>query len=157
MRVIISDINIKNGVNPEDVIITPNKEYKNCIGCFACWVKSPMHCILSDGINNMGQVLSKADELVLVSKNVYGCYSSFVKQVLERSISYVEPYFTLRGGEIHHLSRTDKKLDFTVIVYGDTTKQDRELLKRLAIANMNNINSGIPDIKFVSKKEDVFL
>lgn len=157
MRVVISDIDIKNKVSEEDILITPNKEYKNCIGCFACWVKTPKHCILEDGINNMGEVLGKADELVLVTKNVYGCYSSFVKQVLERSIGYVEPYFTLRQGEIHHLSRTDKKLDFTIVVYGNTEKLDRELLRRLAIANMNNINTNIPDIRFVEKEEDVLL
>lgn len=157
MKVIISDIDIKNKVAKEDILIVPNSEYKNCIGCFACWIKTPKHCILNDGINNMGEVLLKADELVLVSKNVYGCYSSFVKMVLERSIGYVEPYFTLRNGEIHHLSRTDKKLDFTVNIYGNTEKTDRALLRRLAIANMNNINTNIPDIRFLKKWEDVVL
>lgn len=157
MRVIISDINIKNNISAEDIIITPDSAPKNCIGCFACWVKTPKHCILKDGINNMGDVLSAADELVIVSKNIYGCYSSFVKQVLERSIGYMEPYFTLRNGEIHHLSRTNKKLDFKILIYGGSTKQDRQLLRRLAIANMNNINSNIPDIQFINNKEDILL
>ena len=76
-----------------------------CVGCFGCWVKTPAQCILRDSYGDMGELLSKCSELTFVSKCCYGGFSPFVKNVIDRSISYSHPYFTIRNGEMHHQPR----------------------------------------------------
>ena len=45
---------------------------------------------------------SNSGELVLVSRCCFGGPGPFVKNVLDRCISYVHPYFVIKNGEMHH-------------------------------------------------------
>ena len=119
MRTIIHDLKDTSflNLNSEDLLVSDVN--KSCIGCFNCWVKTPFCCIHNDKITNIGKLILDSDELIIISKCVDGSYSSKVKRIIERSISYVEPFFTIRNKEIHHLSRLSKKLNFKIYFYGD--------------------------------------
>ncbi len=152
MRTIIHDIeNLK--LSSYDVLVSG--DCNNCVGCFNCWVKHPFECIFKDKIKNNGRNLYECDELIIISKCVYGCYSSSVKRILERSISYVKPFFTLRDGEVHHDVRSDKKIDFKIYFYGDVTESDKEIAYALANANQKNLNTKRPEVMFFKTKEEI--
>lgn len=150
MRIIIHDLkNIDFLDLKEDDFAIDCNAITNCVGCFSCWIKHPLECISKDKIKNNGALLLKSDKLIIISNCINGCYSSKVKRVLERSISYVEPFFTLRNKEVHHMSRISKKLKFDIIFYGDITSCDKDIANKLVIANMNNLNSEIPNLHFI--------
>ena len=54
-------------------------------------------------------------EMLIISKCVYGSYSPFVKNVLDRSISYIHPYFTVKNGEMHHQQRYKRDFRLKVV------------------------------------------
>ena len=83
----------------ETRIISDGGDIRSCIGCFGCWVKTPAQCIIRDKYGNMGAQLGHCDELILISRCTYGGFSPFVKNVLDRSISYIHPYFKVKNGE----------------------------------------------------------
>ena len=153
MRIIIHDLKENEirylKVNTEDKIINAVDCKNNCIGCFNCWIKHPKRCAINDNYSNIVDYLKESDELVLISKSRYGCYSSEVKQVLERIIGYVLPYFCIRNNEIHHKSRYDKKIKLIVYFYGYIQEKDKKCITNLVKANVINLNSDSYKIEYL--------
>lgn len=77
---------------PPAVILSPMYPARPCIGCFGCWIKTPGSCVLPDSYQEMGKLLSRTSELILISRCCYGGYSPYVKNVLDRSIGYLQPF-----------------------------------------------------------------
>ena len=114
----------------ETKIIDNSGKIKKCMGCFSCWLKTPGRCVIPDEYQRMGELAAKAEELTIISKCSFGSYSSFVKNVLDRSISYVLPFFEIREGEMHHRKRYDNQFLMRVIFYGsDITEEEKETAK----------------------------
>ena len=151
MKTIIHDLEYLDndlfGISDDDVIISANDCKNSCIGCFSCWVKHPKVCMYKDDYSNITESLKNSDELVIISKNRYGCYSENVKRVLERCIGYVLPYFTIRDKHIHHASRYKNQLNLTAYFYGNITDYDYKCLNNLVKANSINLNAKSFTIK----------
>lgn len=135
-------------------IISDNGTIKKCVGCFGCWIRTPGQCIIPDDYQRMGEWISKADKVTIISKCSFGSYSSFVKNVLDRSISYVLPYFEIRKGEMHHKVRYKKHIRMNVIFYGeDITENERRTARELVTANALNLNGIAEDVVFTAREE----
>jgi multimeric flavodoxin WrbA len=147
MKVLIHDLDeskllslfptISNEIN----IVSQKKEIKKCIGCFGCWIKTPGSCIIKDGYGNLGNLLCESEELIIISRICYGGFSPFVKNILDRNIGYILPFFTIRNNEVHHKSRYKKRLRLSVIAYGkDATQKEKDTLSKIVAANGVNFN-----------------
>lgn len=148
MKVLIHDLtqNELNTLLPKisnDIkIISNDGTIEKCIGCFSCWIKTPCRCILKDNYRNLGSLYSKCDEIIILTRCCYGCYSPFIKNVLDRSINYILPYFTMRNNEMHHTSRYKNKFKLSVYAYGENiTDEEKETMKELVTANVINFNA----------------
>ena len=129
------------------------KQY--CVGCFGCWLKTPGTCVIKDGFQDMGKKLSEVEELLIVSRGTFGSYSSAVKNVLDRSISYVLPFFTIRNGEMHHGERYHNHLKFSAVFYGELTEAEKDTSRNLVKANATNLNAELDRVCFVETVEEV--
>ena len=126
------------------------------MGCFGCWLKTPGRCVIPDEYQRMGELAAKAEELTIISKCSFGSYSSFVKNVLDRSISYVLPFFEIREGEMHHRKRYDNQFLMRVIFYGsDITEEEKETAKELVKANAVNLHGKVKEVLFVESAEKI--
>lgn len=146
MKILLHDLSKQEfeilcpNIDTETIVISDNDTIQNCIGCFGCWTKTPGICVLKDSYNNMGELLSKCYKLIIISKCVYGSYSPFVRNVLDRSIAYLLPYFVLRNRETHHATRYENKITLSVHFYGSNiTEREKETAKRLVKANCVNL------------------
>ena len=156
MRTIIHDLEDTSFLNLNENDILVNEADKNCIGCFSCWVRKPFECIHKDKIVNNGKTILESDDLIIISRFTYGTYSSKIKRIIERSISFVEPFFTIRNGEIHHKVRTNKKINFKVYFYGEyITEEDKNIATKFVEANMNNLNTNYPEIYFYNNCKEI--
>lgn len=145
MTVIIHDLSKElfqtffPNINKNTYLISNTDSIQNCIGCFGCWIKTPGKCVIKDNYDNMGELLSQTGNLVIISKCYYGGYSAFVKNVLERSISYMLPFFRTINNETHHKPRYKKSLNFSVYFYGENvTPQEMDTAQKLVQANSIN-------------------
>ena len=160
MRLIIHDLDSDMAKNilsaSEDVcIIANNSKIQNCIGCFGCWIKTPGKCIIRDTYGDMGEMLAKIDELIIVSECFYGGFSPFVKNVLDRSISYVHPYFVIKNGEMHHKNRYPNHFDMRIFLYGENiTQKEKETASNLAQANAINLYSQVKELTFAQAAQE---
>ena len=140
----------------ETKIIDNSGKIKKCMGCFGCWLKTPGRCVIPDEYQRMGELAAKAVELTIISKCSFGSYSSFVKNVLDRSISYVLPFFEIREGEMHHRKRYDNQFLMRVIFYGsDITEEEKETAKELVKANAANLHGKVKEVLFVESAEKI--
>lgn len=131
-------------------IIEKVKPINNCIGCFGCWIKTPAKCVINDSYEDMGEYFSKSDEIIIISRCVYGGFSPFVKNVLDRSISYIHPYFKMRNNEMHHKRRYKNIINLTVWFYGENiTLDEKETANKLVKANAINLGGVVRKINFV--------
>ena len=137
------------------VLVDARKIKHYCTGCFGCWLKTPGTCVIKDGFEDMGKKLSEVEELVILSKATFGSYSSAVKNVLDRSISYVLPFFTIRNGEMHHGERYHNHLKFRAVFYGELTELEKETARNLVKANATNLNAELAGVSFVETMEEV--
>lgn len=139
----------------EDILIDANQIKQYCIGCFGCWLKTPGTCIIKDGFENMGKKLSEIEEFILISKATFGSYSSPVKNVLDRSIAYVLPFFEIRNGEMHHGERYHNALKISALFYGSVTEVEKRTSESLVKANAVNLNAKLGKVHFVESMEGV--
>ena len=143
MKVVIHDLDGAYAEAVEacfDQAIRADGRYASCQGCFGCWTKHPAECFMKDSLQQVCRIIGQADELVIVTKNLYGSYSADVKNVLDRSIGTSTPLSTYRGGQMHHTLRYGKHGTWKVIVYGDITEAEKESFRYLA--ERNAINDG---------------
>ena len=78
----------------------------HCIGCFACFVETPGLCRYheADGVAILQSVV-QSDTVVLFTPVTFGGYGSTLKQIVDRCVSLIHPYFELDHGEVHHVAR----------------------------------------------------
>ena len=158
MRVILHDLTeaqweaLHMELNECDEVVTGSGNEKFCTGCFGCWLKTPGSCVIPDAYQCMGERLSRADELVIISKCSFGSYSSKVKNILDRSISYVSPFFVIRKGEMHHRPRYANQLTVSALFYGaEITEEEKETARSLVKANALNLNGQVGSVRFMEE------
>ncbi|MBW4082015.1 flavodoxin family protein [Paenibacillus sp. S150] len=162
MKMIVHDLQQQefegwiNGEQGELTVISDNGTIRQCMGCFGCWTRTPGVCVIKDGYHNLGELLSKSGEVVIISECMYGSYSPFILNVLNRSISYVLPYFVTRNGETHHRSRYDHQFVLSVHFYGgDITGAEQETARTLVAANSVNLYSLENNVYFHNNLQSV--
>ncbi|MDO5089770.1 MAG: flavodoxin family protein [Leptotrichiaceae bacterium] len=140
--------------NNQIILIHSDSKIKSCMGCFECWVKTPGKCKIRDGYENLAKIYSKAEKIIIISKCCYGSYSPFVKNILDRSIPYLLPFFKFKNKEMHHLTRYRTKFDLNVCFYGENlTKSEKETAEKLVKANCINLNVKKFNIDFFGNDE----
>lgn len=116
---IITDTGIYPGkAGEEDLVIRNTQDIRPCTGCHECWTKTPGRCVWKDPLENIGYLLSKCDQILIVSRCLYGGFSSFVQRVLERMTPYLLPFYE-KGYAVRHKKRYDNTLTVSACFYGE--------------------------------------
>lgn len=138
-----------------DCIVAADGRYAPCQGCFGCWTKHPAECFMKDKLRQVCRVLGQADELVIVTRNLYGGYSAAIKNVLDRSIGTSTPLSTYRGRQMHHTLRYGTHDLWRVIVYGDVTEAEKDTFR--LVAKRNALNDGFTrsEVHFVGSPDEL--
>ena len=153
MKVILHDLDPEYHALIEskcDHALVADGRYAPCQGCFGCWTKHPAACFMKDKLQQVCRIIGQADEIEIVTKNLYGEYSTAVKNVLDRSIGTSTPLSTYRGRQMHHTLRYGKHDVWRVVVYGETTEAERETFRYLAERNAINDGFARSEVVFIS-------
>lgn len=133
-----------------DRSLAADGKYAPCQGCFGCWTRHPAACFMKDKLQEACRILGQADEVTVVTKNLYGGYSAPVKNVLDRSIGTSTPFSTYRGWQMHHTLRYGRHDLLKVIVYGDITEAEKETFRLLVRRNAINEGNDRSEVVFLS-------
>ncbi len=157
MKLIITDRkDLKINIEGEYKLIEPNDSIKRCIGCFGCWNRTPGRCVLKDEFNRIGEYMGHCDEIILISKCVYGSVSPFVKAIQDRGISYVTCDFADINGEMHHKRRYYNHVSYSAYIYGeDITEEEKDTMRALIKANSVNFYGDVKCVNFYKSVEEL--
>ena len=130
-------------------IISDTGPIRPCIGCFHCWTSGTGKCAFRDGYDEMCALIHEADELIVMSRYTYGGFSSFVKNVFDRSIGYVLPEFEAAYGEMHHKKRfpEDKPVTFRFRGSG-LSEAEKENAREYTAALCRNLRGTVKEVIF---------
>lgn len=137
-----------------DQVIFADGRYAPCRGCFKCWTKHPAACAMKDALHKVCRVLGTADDLIIITENLYGTYSPAVKNLLDRSIGTSTPFSTYRGEQMHHTLRYGKRNSLRVIAYGSITDAEKKTWKRMTERNAINMGFREYSISFCRDAEE---
>ncbi len=130
-------------------IVSDDGSIRPCVGCFRCWTGGTGSCAFKDGYENMGALIHGADSVTVLSRYTYGGFSSFVKNVFDRSIGYVLPEFETAYGEMHHKRRYPEEKPATFIFRGSgLTEEDKEKAKSYVAAVCRNLRGTVKEVLF---------
>ena len=78
---------------------------KACIGCWACWWKTPGRCVHKDAMVEIYPAYVNADKVILLLDTAQGFINHNAKAFLDRTIPHYHPYIEIVDGECHHKAR----------------------------------------------------
>lgn len=163
MRLLIHDLDQETYCalfpeKPKDlwVISQGEKPIQKCVGCFQCWTKKPGACVICDGYGDLGKLMGNCDTCIIISRVQYGSYSPVVKNLLDRNIGFLLPFFEIRNDEMHHVPRYKKQISLKVVGYGeDITEKEESVFRSLVKANGVNFNVRDELVYLVSSAEEI--
>jgi multimeric flavodoxin WrbA/putative sterol carrier protein len=87
------------------------KEHKinHCLGCFACWTKTPGKCVHRDDMDTLLPMLINSDLVVFAIPLYTFSVPGLVKDFLDRHIPILEPYIIFKNGISSHPYRKPSK------------------------------------------------
>jgi multimeric flavodoxin WrbA len=114
--------NVLDGVSEDTEVIAAVPPIAHCVGCFGCWIKTPGRCVIEDRIADYPAKLAHCEELIIVSRLVYGGFSPDIKAVMDRTIPYLLPFFTVVDGRMRHFSRYENNFVLSCYFYREATE-----------------------------------
>lgn len=137
--------NISN-VFPKDTTII-SKELSDihpCCGCFACWLKTPGKCVIKDDYTLMPKYIAENNTFVVICEIKYGSYTSYIKNVIERSIGFLLPFIKNINNECHHSIRYKDRIPKLIFIgYSNCIAQEeKETFSKLVKGNAINFGAG---------------
>jgi len=76
-----------------------------CVGCFACWQRTPGECCQQDDGRVVNRAQAGVEVVVLLTPVSFGGYGSTLKYALDRIVPNISPLFVKYAGEMHHRLR----------------------------------------------------
>ena len=137
------------------LVICADGKYAPCQGCFKCWTKHPASCELKDSLHEISKVLGQADELDILTENLYGGYSPQVKNLIDRAIGLSTPMSTYRGKQMHHTLRYGMHDKLRVFVTGDVSGAEKDTWKLMIERNALNWGFREYEVAFAAPEDDL--
>jgi len=88
-----------------DLVYLKDKEIKPCLGCNACWLKTPGRCIQADDMPELVELMRQCEVAVLASPIYIGSVTGLMKNFLDRLTPVSLPFIEVKDGYSTHSRR----------------------------------------------------
>lgn len=124
------------------VFHTAKMQIAPCIGCNACWLRTPGICALKDDYEQILKAYLEYDAIIFISGTSLGFIDHKMKNLIDRAIPLATMYTHVVNGQMRHIPRYDKVFRFGLIYTGAADQEYLELwLARFAL-NFNGVSIG---------------
>jgi multimeric flavodoxin WrbA len=89
---------------------------KPCLGDRNCWTKTPGKCVQDDDVNMLLPKIQEADIIVFATPLYVDGMPGTLKNLIDRLIPIIEPYFVMRGKHCRHPRRQPHKNSKAVLI-----------------------------------------
>lgn len=121
-----------------ELFMVTRENVRGCTGCIKCWLKTPGECVMNDLLNTINRSLINSDLVIFITAIMFGQYSSAMKNVMDRFIPNVLPFFIEERGMTIHPGRYEKYPNQILIGYGsDLMEEERDTFLTLTSGKYN--------------------
>jgi multimeric flavodoxin WrbA len=99
-----------------ELFYTQQLKINPCQGDLACWLKTPGECFQMDDMQTLYPLLRDADVWVFATPVYVDGMSGPMKNVLDRTIALMEPFYELCDGHCRHPMRENVKRGKAVLI-----------------------------------------
>jgi multimeric flavodoxin WrbA len=99
-----------------ELIYTCKLQIKSCLGDRACWTKTPGRCVQKDDVSALLPKIQEADFIVFAVPLYFDGMPGNLKNLIDRLIPILEPFFVMRGEHCRHAPRQPHKHSKVVLV-----------------------------------------
>ena len=92
-----------------ETIYLKDKHIKHCIGCFACWTKTPGKCVHKDDMEELLDKVSQADIMVYATPLYYYTVTGIMKDFMDRKLPLAKREIIRTGEQYSHPKRYDRE------------------------------------------------
>jgi multimeric flavodoxin WrbA len=85
-----------------DLLYVHKLEIKPCLGCLACWVKTPGRCVQQDDMADILTMMAGSDIVVYATPLYVDGMNATMKNLLDRSIPLLQPWFVVHEDHCRH-------------------------------------------------------
>lgn len=94
-----------------------------CVGCNACWLKTPGICSIRDGYEELLKSYLACDAAVFLAGTALDFVDHRMKNVIDRLLPLATMYIKVAGGQCRHEPRYGKRYRFGLL-YAGTADRD---------------------------------
>lgn len=98
-----------------ETVYLKDKKIEHCVGCFACWTKTPGVCIHKDDMPEILQKVIEADVLVCATPLYVYTVTGIMKDFMDRIIPSAQPFIEVKDGLCSHPPRYEGKKSIVLI------------------------------------------
>ncbi|NJD76578.1 MAG: flavodoxin family protein [Candidatus Methanoperedens sp.] len=99
-----------------ELFYTRKLKINPCLGELDCWLKTPGKCFQDDDMQMLDPIMREADVIVLATPVYCDGFTGPMKNLLDRTVPQVYPFFELRDDHCRHPLREDTKASKVVLV-----------------------------------------
>ena len=127
------------------VIHTQGLSIKSCIGCNACWIKTPGVCAVKDDYAQILEAFMQHDTVVYMVGTAFGFMNYQGKNVIDRILPLITMHIQIVGKEMRHVMRYDRKWKLGLLYAGEADRDYfNEWLNRFAINMVSDSMGAYP-------------
>lgn len=105
------------------IIHTAEMRIKPCVGCNACWLKTPGVCAIKDGYEEILKAYLEYDTTIFFSGTAFGFIDHRAKNIIDRMLPLVTMYTFFANGQMRHIPRYDRRYRFGLIYFGAANRE----------------------------------
>lgn len=114
-----------------------------CIGCNACWLKTPGICAVKDDYEKILKACLQHDTTIIISNTSLGFINYKAKTIVDRMLPLATMYTHIVNGQMRHIPRYEKRFQFGLVYSGFADIEYMEQwLVRFAL-NFNGVSIGV--------------
>ena len=123
-----------------DHILLADKKIRHCIGCFACWFKTPAVCAIKDDMADLLHRYMESDIVVLAGPVYVGSVSGIMKDFIDRMLPLYDPHFGRdEQGCFYHLPRYERYPDIVAMANSGVPFQEHFAYYRQILEFMKEV------------------
>lgn len=110
---------LSSGTADCHVINTYERNFSPCVGCNACWLRTPGVCSIKDTYDELLKAYLEYDSTVFLCGTALNFVDYRMKNVIDRVLPLVTMYTCIVDGQFRHVPRYDKNFRFGLLYSGE--------------------------------------
>ncbi len=129
------------------IMYADNGAVHRCIGCINCGQPEDALCCFHDVATSLAEDFEECEELVIISRCVYGSVSTFIKTMIDRTRGAMLPTLEVRGGDVMYKTKK-RAMKLRVCFYNAKNKRYEETAKRFVHLLAQEWNTSDVSVEF---------